>query len=295
MSDLSRFKVEREARQRAAASQRITPYGEVMNRYLTAFSYVDPYAPPARRAEPTAVTGTVIVGVDGAPTGHVAVEQAAIEAELRGHALRIVHVGASPHHPGMMQRLIGRVHAFAPDLPVTTLVTVGTSPVDRLLSEAGAADLIVVGHRHGVARGALGRSVADRVAARHPGPVLVVPDAFGPAGPDLASRPLIAAMDGGAGSTHAAEFAVTEARIRGCDVTLLHVISEAGGVPDARERRGGVDVRTRTVTGDLVAEVVDASAGASAVVLGREPGRSRLDSVSRSILHRSGCPVFFAG
>ncbi|MFI1991515.1 universal stress protein [Actinoplanes sp. NPDC020271] len=298
MSDLDKFNIEREARQRAGDPHRVSPYTEVINRYLGAFSYVDPYvAPRATSPAPAAgdriVTSTVLAGVDDMPTSHVAVDQAAIEAELRGSPLLIVHAGGSPHDPRLLRRLVERVHAFAPQVPVSTRVTVGMNAAELLLSAAGDSDLIVVGHRHGPVRSVLRRSVADRVAAEHPGPVLVVREAGWPPGPDLAARPLLVGMNGSAASTRAAEFAVTEAAARGCDVVLLHVTREPSETPDWTERRGGVTVHNRSVAGSPVNEIVDASGHATAVVLGRTTNPGRLGSVDRAILHHAHCPVFF--
>ncbi|WIM92915.1 universal stress protein [Actinoplanes oblitus] len=297
MSDLGKFQVEQEARQRAGASRRTTRYGEVINRYLSSYSYVDPYVPqpatPPVVIESTA-SGTVIVGVDDAPSGHVAVDHAAIEAELRGYALLLVHAGDTPRDPRLLEKVVERVHDFAPKVTVTTRLGAGMGPAEMLLADAGDDDLIVVGHRHGPIRGSLRRSVADRVAARHRGPVLVV-QAPWPAGPELATRPLLVGMDGSAAADQAADFAVREARLRGCDVELLRVTREPAGTPDWTDRRGGVAVRNRTVAGNPVTELVDASHRAAAVVLGRPAGKAELGPVGRAVLHQVDCPVFLIG
>ncbi|MEV4709415.1 universal stress protein [Actinoplanes sp. NPDC049316] len=299
MSDLDSFKVKQEARQRAAAPHRSTPYIEVVNRYLGAFSYTDPYVPvparlPARPAGVGAITGAVIVGADDAPISHVAVDHAAIEAELRGQTLLIVHTGPPSRDPRMLTNLTERAHVLAPDVAVTTHATIGMGATELLLTDAGATDLIVVGHRHGAIRGTLRRSVADQVAARHPGPVLVVRTPW-PTEPEQATWPLLVGMDGSASSTRAAEFAVQEAQLRGCDVILLRITPEPSEVLDWTDRRGGVTVRNRTVAGNPVNELIDAARGAAAVVLGRPSGRSRLGSVNRAVLHHVDCPVFLAG
>ncbi|GAA4607350.1 nucleotide-binding universal stress UspA family protein [Actinoplanes octamycinicus] len=299
MSDLGKYRVEQEARQRAGTSRRATRYGEVINRYLGTYSYVDPYVPAKAPApDPPVIdstaTGTVIAGVDDAPTSHVAVDHAAIEAELRGYGLLLVHAGNTPHDPRLLTRVVKRVRAFAPSVPVTTRVSVGMTPVEMLLTDAGDDDLIVVGHRHGPLRGALRRSVADRVAARHPGPVLVV-DAPWPAAPELASRPLVVGVDEAPSAGRVVGFALQEARLRGCDLILLHVTREASDAPDRSDRRGGVTVQNRTVVGNPVNELVSASQYAAAVVLGRRPGHIGLGSVGGAVLHQAQCPIFFVG
>ncbi|GAA2673637.1 universal stress protein [Actinoplanes palleronii] len=299
MNDLDRLRVEHEARQRAGAPHRATPYSEVVNRYLNAFSYVDPYVPaPAPPPDPAAKphpAGRVIVGADELPTAHLAVDLAAIEAGLRGTPLRIVHAGSSPRTRPALDRLAERVRRFAPEVAVSTRVTAGMGPAEMLLAEATADDLIVVGHRHGAARGSLRRSVADQVAARHTGPVLVVRAPGWPTGPESPARPLVVGVNGTAAATRAAEFAVEEARVRGCDVVLLHAVGEPSEVPDWTDRRGGVSVRNHTVVGDPVTELVAASEHAAAIVVGRDAGRQRLGSVNRAVLHRAHCPIFLVG
>lgn len=292
MSDLGKFNVGQEARRCSGTSGWASPYTEMINRYLGSFSYVDPYVPaPATTSQ--AVTATVVVGVDDLPTGHIAVDQAAIEAELHGYALLIAHAGGPPRDARMLDHLVERVQAFAPRVPVTTRVTVGMSPAELLLSLAGDRDMIVVGHRHGFARGALRRSVADRVVAGHAGPVLVVREPGWPPGPELATRPLLVGSDGSIGSTRVREFAVTEAKARGCGMVQLHVTREPGDEPERTDRIDGVTVRHRTVAGDPVGEIVEASGHAAALVLGRP--RGRLGSIDRAVLHHSRCSIFFAG
>jgi nucleotide-binding universal stress UspA family protein len=61
-------------------------------------------------AAPVSTSTGVVVGVDDTPSSHIAVDHAAIEAELRGWDLRIVHV----QHPGdmgahLLERLPDRV------------------------------------------------------------------------------------------------------------------------------------------------------------------------------------------
>ncbi|MEU4689913.1 universal stress protein [Actinoplanes sp. NPDC023714] len=297
MSELGKFEVEQEARHQAGASRRSTAYGEVINRYLGSFSYTDPYTavPAAGPAEPATVPGTVVVGVDDTAGDHVAVDHAAIEAGLRGHALLIAHAGTPPRDSQLLRRLTRRVRERAPELAVTTRITVGMGASEVLLSAAAGTDLIVVGHRHGPLAGVLRHSVADRVADRHPGPVLVVGVSDAVAGPEPAGRPLIVGIDGSGTSAEATSFALCEARIRGCTVVLLHVTDEPAGVPDRSERIGGVAVLRRTVVGDPAAELVEASTRAAALVIGRAAGRHRLGPVGRFVLHHGHCPVFLAG
>jgi nucleotide-binding universal stress UspA family protein len=243
----------------------------------------------------TGAAGTVIVGVDTSALSDAVVDLAAFEAELRGCALRIVHAGGEQQPARLLERLTERVRTASPDVAVSARMTVGMDTSDLLLTDAAPHDLIVVGHRHGALRGVLRRGVADRVAARHPGPVLVVRNEGWSAGSEPVICPLVVRADGVAATERAAEFAVCEARLRGCDVELLHVIDEPEDVPDRTERRRGVNVRHRRVAGKPVTELAEASLYACAVVLGRGTGGRPLDAVSRAVLHRARCPVFVAG
>jgi nucleotide-binding universal stress UspA family protein len=297
MNGLDRFKAEQEARRHSGATPHSTAYGAAINRYLGSHGYADPYQPktshiPLADGGPeTTSVGTVVAGVDAADGSHVTADHAAIEAELRGCALRLVHAGTKAGTTALIEQLSERVRGRAPGVPIQIGITDGIKPVDLLLAEATATDLIVVGHRHAAFGVVLRHGVAEQVAARHHGPVLVVRRS---AGPDLAAHPLVVRSDRSAAGAAAAEFALREARIRGCDVVLLDVSTEPSDMSERAERRAGVMVHHRTVVGDDVAdELVDASRHACALVLGR--GHYRLDAVGRDVLQRARCPVFVAG
>jgi len=184
MQDLDSYRTQRETRRDRAVPATSTRYSEAVNRYLGAVGYrVDEPVTPAvatkRPVAPAVATG-VLVGVDDTPTSYTAVDHAAIEAELRGWDLRIVHVqppgglrqssrDAGAH---LLERLADRVHAYSPSVPVTCRLMVGAA-APLLLSHAGDAGLVVVGHRHSAVGVTFGLSVGDRVAAQHRGPVLV--------------------------------------------------------------------------------------------------------------------------
>ena len=73
-----------------------TRYGEVVNRYLGGAGYPELLRPahhPARPTPPASrFTGLVLACVDESPDSYVALDHAAIEAELRGWDLRLIHV-----------------------------------------------------------------------------------------------------------------------------------------------------------------------------------------------------------
>jgi len=302
MNDLGRFHAEREVR-RGYADGQGTRYGEAINRYLGAAGYRP--EDPVRHAVVPAATkaGLVLVGVDDSLTSYTAVDHAAIEAEMRGWGLRLLHVeralsfrpAARDAGARLIQRLIDRVHAYSPSVTVTSRVALGMA-APLLLLEAQEADLVVVGHRHGAAGAVFGVSVGDRVAADHPGVVLVVRVPGWPPGPGFGARPIVvgATRD----DSPEVKFALGEARTRGSDLILLH----AGGTLPAAEEidvRDGFRVRRQVVAGDPATALIDASNHAAALVVGRHgPGGippGLLGSVSRSVVQRAHCPVFLVG
>lgn len=242
------------------------------------------------------MTGLVIVGVDETPTSYTAADHAAIEAELRGWELRIVHAqrpgGLHPETREAGARLIGRltdrVHAVSPSVAVTNSLAVG-SAAPLILREAREANLVVVGHRHSTAGVAFGMSVGDRVAAQHPGAVLIVRVPGRPPGPGFAQRPIVVGADRDE-RTPAVVFALEEARIRGCE---LVVVRAGAAVTPATwaETVDGVLVHHRTVRSEPVAALVGQSNGAAALVAGRcgSGGSSAglLGSVGRSLVQLS--------
>ena len=168
------------------------PVGEVIHRYLGAAGYPrSAGGPAASRPTPPAprFTGLVLVGVDDAPDSHVAVHHAAIEAELHGWDLRLLHVptGGAAGDPGarLFEQMTERVYARSRTFAVTSRLAVGT-PEAMLLAEAGRADLVVVGGRHGAG-----------AAARRAGPVLVVRVPGWPPGSEFAQRPILAGIEPG--------------------------------------------------------------------------------------------------
>jgi nucleotide-binding universal stress UspA family protein len=288
--------------QRAAGTTAPTRYGEAINRYLGAIGYREEAAGTRPRAP--AATGVVVVGVDETPTSYTAVDHAAVEAELRGWSLRMMHVqhsyelseAARATAARLLEHMTDRVHAYSPAVPVTSRIAIGAA-APLLLADSHDADLVVVGHRHRATGTAFGLSVADRVAAHHTGPAMVVRVPGWPPGPDFGARPLVVGVDEKT-SPEVTAFALEEARARGCELIVLHAGTVA--VPEAHVAHpGGVVVRERLVSGDPVAALIDASAGAAAVVVGRR-GRggfvgALLGSVSRALVQRAQCPVFLIG
>jgi nucleotide-binding universal stress UspA family protein len=306
----------------SAPTRRPGRYADTVGRYLGAATYpvlTKPSGPVPSEPEPGRVAvaerparHAVVVGVDASPAAAVAVDQAVIEADLRGWPVRLLHVqrpvgdrpGRRDEGAAVLANLVDRVHGCSATARVVGRLHVG-SPGATLVRESAAADLVVVGSAHGRARDAVGGSVSDFVAAHHRGPVLVVRVPGWPPGVGLSGRPVVVGVDGTPGSQAAVVFAAEEARLRGCDLVLLH----AAGYPSG-DGRGGLDplaevsgayltgltVHLRRVDRPAGPALLDASRLAAAMVVGsRSAARFvglPLGSVSRSLVHRAYCPVF---
>lgn len=190
MSDLDKHRTEQQALRHAGDVRHATRYSEAVNRYLGAVGYQEPHAAQdavATKPRPVAdaikaPAGVVVVGVDETPTSYTAVDHAAIEAELRGWDLRLVHVqhaGAGSYRSRdagarLLERMTDRVHTYSPGVAVTSRVEVGAAAT-LLLSDAHNASLVVVG-RLGPAgfAGTLLGSVSRAMVQRAHCPVFLV-------------------------------------------------------------------------------------------------------------------------
>jgi nucleotide-binding universal stress UspA family protein len=302
VSDLDNRRAGPDAPSRGVGLSRATRYAEAMNRYLRGAVHrtVAPEATPSGPA--VSPVGVVLVGAaDNTPTGCAVVDHAAIEAELRGWDLRILHaqqgrpVGSSRDAGArLLRQLTDRVHAGASSVPVNSHLVVGSAAL-LLLAEARAKDLLVVGIHHGAAGAALGLSVADRLAGHHEGVLLVVRVPSRPNGPGFGERPILVGVDQPGTPTPAAQFALQEARLRGCGLVMLS--TRHGPAPaDRTETVDGVLVHHRILDADLVTALTDASHRAAALVVGRRGlgGHqvTMIDSVSHAMIQKAGCPVF---
>ncbi|MCU7729436.1 universal stress protein [Actinoplanes sp. KI2] len=269
--------------------------------YLAVSGGSAPAAPPMPTA--ATLTGTVLVGVDDTPASYTALDLAAREAELHGWDLKLLHV----QHPGerqttkaadfrLLEEMTDRVHAATPALPVTSHLMTG-SAASLLLIEGGTANLLVVGHRHRAVGTALGLTVGDRVAAQHTGVVMVVRMPYWPPGLGFGTVPLVVGVDNPAAVTPAVTFARAEARLRGCELIMLH--AQPNATPAERtDAIDGVVVHHLTVDAHPSPALIDYSHRAAAVVVGRRGigmnPVAMLGSVSRAMVQHAGCPVFLA-
>ncbi|HET8680494.1 MAG TPA: universal stress protein [Micromonosporaceae bacterium] len=259
----------------------------------------------------------VVVGVDESPSSYVALDHAAVEAELRGWPLRVVHV----QHPvgaasadrersrgaELLQETADRVRYRAPLIAVTSELLVG-SAAGLLVLRSAAAGLVVVGSRgRGGFMGLLAGSVSTQVATHAHGPVLIVRVPTWPPSPGWPSLPVVVGVDGSAYGRAALRFAVGEAQLRGVPLLVVHAppapgpegdgpdlvlkaaVEEAGRTPD-------LPVRGRTVPGDARQALIEASRRAAAVVVGQRGQGGfaglRMGSVSQAVIRHAHCPVF---
>lgn len=294
MSELDNYRVDKESRRAGQRVNRPTRYSQAVNRYLGVYGDPSRQHPAPTVAATRSHGGVVLVGVDDSPASYVAVDHAAIEAELRGWSLRLVHAGLDDQ-TGLLERMIGRVHACAPTVPVSSRFDFGLGKASILVTDAAKADLVVVGHRHGVVTTALGLSVGGKVAGLHNGPVLVVRVPGWPPGHDFATQPIMVCREGLLASTQTVAFAFEEARLRGCDLVMMHDHEPA----EPLEIRDGVTVHHKAITSDRAASLIEGSQHTAAVVMGRREWGvltgSGLDSVSRALLRHAHCPLFLVG
>ena len=184
----------------------------------------------------------LVIGADGSECGLRAVRWAAEEAVRRDAPLRIVHATRQHGHRGVagsappeLPRARGATaQAYtvarhtAPSVAVSTEVAPG-EPVTALLRAAEDAQLVVLGiTTTGAADELVLASVAQRVAARSPRPVVVVPRSR-PGG--TGSRPHVAVIGLGEHEDDepVALFAAEEALRTGRPLLVLHTRSDDGG------------------------------------------------------------------
>src|SRR5512139_575737 len=208
-----------------------------------------------------------------------------------------------------------------PTIGVDSVVTMGHA--ERVLVEASeTADMVVVGARgRGTVASALLGSVSATLARESHCPVVVVRTYDEAPEEDL--RPVVVGVDGTAVSSAAVEFGFRMASLRGAPLTLLHAtwdlrekaapvadlrtyaekvnLSEeeerlaAETVAGLREKYPDVVVTETYRRGEPVRQLVEASRGASLVVVGSRGRRllatTLLGSFSRGVAERAYCPV----
>ncbi|WNV76277.1 universal stress protein [Geodermatophilus sp. DSM 44513] len=256
----------------------------------------------------------VVVGADGSECGLRAVRWAAEDAARRGAPLRVVH--ATPHlgHRGVAgspaaglprargataQAYTAAVHT-APSVPVSTEVVPG-DPVAALLRAAEEAQLVVLGiTTTGAADELVLASVAQRVAARSPRPVVVVPRSR-PGG--TGSRPDVAVLGLGEREDDepVAVFAADAALRSRTPLLVLHARPDDGGAwaadsPRWAERWPGLQVTHAPVPSPTGGRVLAAACPTPLLVMTAGHGgllHRPLDGLHRWLLRHCTSPMAF--
>jgi nucleotide-binding universal stress UspA family protein len=162
-------------------------------------------APGAELEDADRPARAVVVGADGTETSLRAVRWAAEDAVRRGAPLRIVHAapylsrppgtGTPPPELPRARRLAGQAYTVARHTARAVQATaevVPDEPADALLRAAAAGQLVVLGiATTGAADELILAPVAQRVAARSPQPVVVVPRRTGG---EPTGRPIVAVL-----------------------------------------------------------------------------------------------------
>jgi len=256
----------------------------------------------------------VLVGVDASAPSLAAVRWAAREAGRRDTTLRLLHAcifedtPAREHDELLLEHVdrwlhhaAGIARDWAPGVRVETAVRLGLA-ADLLLEEAAGAALVVLGsHGLGGLRGALIGSVALRVAAEAPCPVVVVPG-HQPA----RTGPVVAGIDGTESSEHALRFAFEEAAVTRAPVLVVHAWHSGDSAAERRDLEARVATWRRkhpdlSVSTQVVEDRVPARAlqhvapDARMVVVGTR-GRGPvaggiLGSTGNALLAHAACPV----
>ncbi|MCX5208277.1 universal stress protein [Kitasatospora sp. NBC_00240] len=262
----------------------------------------------------------VAVGVDTSTASLAAADWAAAEAAVRDRPLRVLH--ALPLMPHLLpggarrsqlggSRLLHEVqHVLAVRHPQVRAHTEEVHDVATaaLVAAAEAAELLVLAARgDGGFPGLRVGSTALHVVARASCPAVLLPTEAADAG--LRDH-LAVAVDARRPHGPALDFAFEAARRHGLPLRVLHVFPAAGpaGPATAREAEAAllasalvpwkvahpdVEVAWDAEPGGVGLVLVEASAKARLLILGRRPGATdgRLGPVAHAVLHHAACPV----
>lgn len=194
----------------------------------------------------------IVVGVDGSSSSTTAVRWAAVDAEMRNVALRLVHVIAPLTHVAegwsavptavysqfqeeQATQVLEQAHrvaveAAAPERAAQVTSEVLHAPrVPGLIDLSAEADMVVVGCRgaEGIAGALLGSVSAGLVHHAHC-PVAVIHD-DAPI-PGASRAPVVVGIDGSPTSELATEIAFDEASRRGVELVALHAWTDMGAL-----------------------------------------------------------------
>ena len=269
----------------------------------------------------------ILVGVDDTPESQLALHWAVEAAGERGVAVRVVReylnelsrwpaLGVEGYVPPPMpldkyQHEVEAAVRYARDrlgYEGGSGWLANNDPAHAILTEAGQAEMVVVGtrSRNKMSAVVLG-SVATSVAAKAPCPVVVVRG-------ERRTGPVVVGTDGSTESEEAVAFGFEEAARSGQPLRVVYcwhpqdqhadsIASTEGllknwlaeSLAPYRDKYPTVQVQASVIEGRASSQLVDLSADASLVVVGSR-GRGGvagllLGSVSQSLLHHADSPV----
>lgn len=277
-------------------------------------------------------SGRIVVGVDGSERNIAALEWAVAEAERHNRPLHLVSVACEATTPPQpwtenstiqysvaeTERMIDRVRRrYGPRMAeVSVEVPVGV-PSRKLVKTLQPGDELVVGRRGvGPAERVILGSTSIEVTGRSPVPTVIVPDDWEPA--EHVSKPVVAGVDGTDRDEGVLEFAFAQAAAAWTTLVVVHAWQEPPSyvwegdrlevnTKEAEAALGerlepwvgrfpGVDVDCHTPVVPPGRALLDASADAQLVVLGRYAGVHHIIGFSglstcRKVLHHAASPV----
>lgn len=272
----------------------------------------------------TGMADGIVAGYDGSPGGGEALRWAAGEARARGTVLTVcLACGpdrlALPSEPAVrdvvrqraqevLERGLRHAEPIAGAGRVRQVLTDALA-APALCERSGTAEMVVVGsHGHGGLAGSLLGPVAWQVANHATGRVVIVRGTWRPVGES--AGPVVAGVDGSAGSRAAIGFAVEEAALRDVPVVALCALADTPGrlgemrqieedfsrlVTSQEKEHPEVTVLRQVVAGPPRSSLLSAAAGAQLLVLGAR-GRGglagmSLGSIADAALQHAPCPV----
>ncbi len=270
----------------------------------------------------------VVVGLDESSHAREAVDHAAALADRKRLALRLVHAvnpsqygagasaGWSPDPFGIPYRAaealvtetVSRVKDRYPQLTITSRLEFH-SPVDLLVEESEAAEVLVLGVRgSGGFSALLVGSTTVRLASKAHCPVIAVRAELHRRRP---RHGIVVGVDGSPEAAEALEFALSEAAETKQSLTAVMAYADPASLGNAvihplvnaalaealagwGEKYPDVSIERLIVCEQPVKALVEASAAAELLVVGsrgRGALRSMFGSVSHGVLHHADCSV----
>jgi nucleotide-binding universal stress UspA family protein len=244
-------------------------------------------------------TRTITVGIDGSRSSLDAADWAAREAQRRRLPLRLLHAGTEP---ASLDRAAIELSYAHPALDIIARRT-ATPAVPALLAAAVEAETLVLGSRGrtGSAGFPVG-SVALGVAARADRPVVLVragelpedervPVVDGSPPSTAPYLPVVLGLDPDASADDLIGYAFDTAAVRSAPLHVVHPWTlPTSTLRPWRHRFPATTVREHRVDGDPGPRLLEASARAGLLVVGRRTGRGP-GRDARSLIRHADCPV----